>query len=173
MEKLYTVSKNKTGSWPWLRSWTPYCQVLFRSVQFSLTLCNPMNWSMPGLPVHHQLPEFTQTHVHRVGDAIQPPHPLLAPSPLPSIFPSIRVFSNGLFPTTGQSIGVGCHCLLQRQPFLLFCISFSWVWSWSLPPVQCQEPPSIVLRLIQALYLSDLIPWIYCHFHSIVIKDLI
>ena len=45
------------------------------------TLCNPMNHSMPGLPVHHQLLEFTQTHVHRAGDAIQPSHPLLSPSP--------------------------------------------------------------------------------------------
>ena len=50
-----------------------------------------MNLSTPGLPVHHQLPEFTQTHVHRVGDAIQPSHPLLL---LPLIPPSIRVFSN-------------------------------------------------------------------------------
>ena len=48
----------------------------------------------PGLPVHHQLPESTQTHVHCVGDAIQPSHPLSSPLPLPSIFPSIRVFSN-------------------------------------------------------------------------------
>ena len=45
------------------------------------TLCYPMNRSTPGLPVHHQLPEFTQTHVHRVGDAIQPSHPLSSPSP--------------------------------------------------------------------------------------------
>ena len=45
------------------------------------TLCSPMNRSMPGLPVHHQLPEFTQTHVHPVGDAIQPSHPLSSPSP--------------------------------------------------------------------------------------------
>ena len=58
------------------------------SVQFSSviqlcpTLCNPVNRSMPGLPVHHQLLEFTQTHVHQVGDAIQPSHPLSAPSPL-------------------------------------------------------------------------------------------
>ena len=57
------------------------------SVQFSSvtqscpTLCNPMNHSTPGLPIHHQLPEFTQTHVHRVGDAIQPSHALLSPSP--------------------------------------------------------------------------------------------
>ena len=57
------------------------------SVQFSSvaqlcpTLCDPMNCRTPGLPVHHQLPEFTQTHVHRVGDAIQPSHPLSFPSP--------------------------------------------------------------------------------------------
>ena len=59
------------------------------------TLRNPMDRSMPGLPVHHQLSEFAQTHVHQVGDAIQPSHPLLCPPLLlPSIFPSIRVFSN-------------------------------------------------------------------------------
>ena len=45
------------------------------------TLCNPMDCSMPGLPVHHQLLEFTQTHIHRVSDAIQPSHPLLSPFP--------------------------------------------------------------------------------------------
>ena len=45
------------------------------------TLCNPMNRSTPGLPVHHKLPEFTQTHAHRVGNAIQPSHPLSSPSP--------------------------------------------------------------------------------------------
>ena len=53
-----------------------------------------MNRSMPDLPVHHQLPEFTQTHVHRVGDAIHPSHPLSSPLLLPPIPPSIRVFSN-------------------------------------------------------------------------------
>ena len=53
-----------------------------------------MNHSTPGLPVHHQLPEFTQTHVHQVGDAIQPSHPLSSPSPPAPIPPSIRVFSN-------------------------------------------------------------------------------
>ena len=45
------------------------------------TLCNPMDCSMPGLPVHHQLPEIAQIHVHRVGDAIQPSHPLSSPPP--------------------------------------------------------------------------------------------
>ena len=57
---------------------TTSLSLLFSSVQFSL---NPMNRSMPGLPVHHQLPEFTQTHAHQVGDAIQPSHPLSSPSP--------------------------------------------------------------------------------------------
>ena len=58
------------------------------------TLCDSMDCSTPGLPVYHQLPEFTQTHVHRVSDAIQPSHPLSFPSPPPSIFPNIRVFPN-------------------------------------------------------------------------------
>ena len=63
------------------------------SIQFSSvaqlcpTLCDPMHCSTPGLPVHYQLPEFTQTHVHRVGDAIQPSHPLWSPS-LPASNPS-------------------------------------------------------------------------------------
>ena len=59
-------------------------QYSIRSDQISqscLTLCDPMNRSTPGPPVHHQLPEFTQTHVHRVCDAIQPSHPLASPSP--------------------------------------------------------------------------------------------
>ena len=74
------------------------CLFAFGSVQLSCSVVpdtlDPMNCSMPGLPVHHQLPEFTQTHIHRVGDAIQPSIlccPLLL---LPSIFHSIRVFSS-------------------------------------------------------------------------------
>ena len=69
--------------------------VQFNSVaQSCLTLCDPMNCSTPGLPVHHQLPEFTQTHVHRVSDVIQPSHPLSSPSP-PAPNPSQHeVFSN-------------------------------------------------------------------------------
>ena len=57
--------------------------ILFSSVQSlsCVRLCDPMNCSTPGLPVHHQLPEFTQTHVHRISDAIQPSHPLSSPSP--------------------------------------------------------------------------------------------
>ena len=75
-------------------------QISLSSVQFSSvtqlcpTLRNPMNRRTPGLPVHHQLPEFIQTHVHRVGDDIQPSHPLSSPSPSTPNPPSIRVFSN-------------------------------------------------------------------------------
>ena len=62
--------------------------------QLCPTLCDPMNCSMPGLPVHHQLPKFTQTHVHWVSDAIQPSHPLSSPSP-PALNPSQhQSFSN-------------------------------------------------------------------------------
>ena len=68
---------------------------VFSSVaQLCPTLCNPMNRSTPGLPVHHQLSEFTDTHVHRVSDAIQPSHSLSSPSPPPFIPSSIRAFSN-------------------------------------------------------------------------------
>ena len=66
----------------WRKAMTNLRSDQIRSVARScLTLCNPMNCSTPGLPVHHQLLEFTETHVHRVSDAIQPSHPLSSPSP--------------------------------------------------------------------------------------------
>ena len=69
------------------------CSVQFSSVtQSYLTLCNPMSCSMPGHPVHHQLLEFTQTHVYRVGDVTQPSHPLLSPLLLPTNPPNISLF---------------------------------------------------------------------------------
>ena len=79
--------------------------IQFSSVtQSCLTLCDPMNCSMPGLPVHQQLPEFTQTHIHWVSDAIQPSHPLSSPSP-PAPNPSQhQSFSmSQLFTWGGQS----------------------------------------------------------------------
>ena len=84
------------------------------SVQFSSdaqscpTLCDPMNHSMPGLPVHHQLPEFTQTHVRQVCDAIQPSHPSVAPfSYCSQSLPASGSFPmSQLFAWSGQSIGV-------------------------------------------------------------------
>ena len=70
-------------------------QVQFSSVtQSCLTLCNPMDSSMPGFPVLYQLPELAQTHVHSGGDAVQPSHPLPSSSPPAFYFPSIWVISN-------------------------------------------------------------------------------
>ena len=72
-----------------------FCVEFSLVTQWCPTLCDPTDCNTPGLPVHHQLPELTQTHVHRVGDAIQPSHPLSSPLLLPpSIFPNMRVFSN-------------------------------------------------------------------------------
>ena len=89
---------------------TEFCllrQSVSSVVQSCLTPCDPMNRSTPGLPVHHQLPEFTQTPVHRVGDAIQPSHPLSSPSP-PDPNPSQRQSfpMSQLFEWGGQSTGV-------------------------------------------------------------------
>ena len=68
---------NLFNKWCWENWSVQFSQV----TQLCSTLCDPMNHSKPGLPVHHQLPEFTQTHVHQVSDAIQSFHPLLSPSP--------------------------------------------------------------------------------------------
>ena len=83
------------------------------SVQFSSvaqscpTLCNPMDCSKPGFLVHHQLPEFTQTHVHLVGDAIQPSHPLLSHSlPTFNLSQHQRLSKSWFFASGGQRIGV-------------------------------------------------------------------
>ena len=104
MKVLHSICQQiwKTQQWPqdWKRSGfipipkkgnvkecSNYCTIALISVKFSSvtqscpTFCDPMNHSMPGFPVHHQLPEFTQTHVHQVSDANQPSHPLSSPSP--------------------------------------------------------------------------------------------
>ena len=93
-------------------------QVQFNSVtQLCPTLCDPMNCSTPGLPVHHKLPEFTQTHVHWVGDASQPFHPLLPPSP-PAPNPSQH---QGLFQWVNSS-----HDVAKVLEFQLQHQSFQW-----------------------------------------------
>ena len=84
--------------------------LIFLSVQFTQscpTLCDPVDCNMPGLPVHHQLPKLTQTHVHRVGDAIQPSHPVAPFSSCPQAFPAWGSFPvrSQLFISGGQSIG--------------------------------------------------------------------
>ena len=81
------------------------------------TLCDPMNCTTPGLPVHHQLPESSQTHVHGVGDAIQPSHPLLSPSP-PAPNPSQH---QGLFQWVNSS-----HEVTKVLEFQLQHQSFQW-----------------------------------------------
>ena len=79
------------------------------------TLCNPMNRSTPGLPVHHELPESTQTHVHWISDAIQPPHPLSSPSP-----PALSLSQHqGVFQRIGSShqVAKALEFQLQHQSF--------------------------------------------------------
>ena len=92
--------------------------IQFSSVtQSSPTLCDPMNRSTPGLPVHHQLPEFTQTHVHRVSDAIQPSHPLPSSfSSCPQCIPASGSFQmTQLFVSGGQTIGVSLASVLPMN----------------------------------------------------------
>ena len=111
------------------------------SVQFSSvtqlcpTLCDPMDCSMPGLPVRHQLQEFTQTHVCRVCDAIQPSHPLSSPSPLTPILPSIRIFSN-------EST---------------LCMRWPKYWSFSFNISPSKEHPGLISLKMDWLYIA------YCH----------
>ena len=115
----------------WIRLAHIMMDNLFYSVQFSSvsqsspTLCDPMNHSTPGLPVHHQFLEFTQTHVYRVCDAIQPSHPLLSPSPPAPIPPSIRVFSNE-------------STLRMRWPKY---------WSFSFSVIPSKEHPGLISRM--------------------------
>ena len=95
-----------------------YILIQFSSVTQSCpTLCDPMNCSTPELPAHHQLPEFTQTHVHWVGDAIQPSHPLLSPSP-PAPNPSQH---QGLFQKVSS-----LHEVAKVLEFQLQDQSFQW-----------------------------------------------
>ena len=102
------------------------CSVQFSSVTQSCpTLCNPMNCSTPGLPVHQQLPEFTQTHAHRVSDAIQPSPPLSSPSP-PAPNPSQH---QGLFQWINSlhEVEKVLELQLQHQSFLVqWSLNLSW-----------------------------------------------
>ena len=106
----------------------------FSSVaQLCLTLCDPMNRSTPGLPVHHHLPEFTQTQVHRVRDAIQPSHPRSSPSPPAPNPPSITVFSNDS----------------------TLCMRWLKYWSFSFSIISSKEIPGLISFRMDWLDLLD------------------
>ena len=148
----------------WGRQWNNYTNVqwiyvechLFSSVQSShsvVSLCDSMNCSMPGLPVHHQLPEFTQTHVHWVGDAMLSSHPLLSPSSALDLsqhqglfqwvsslhrWPKYWSFSFNISPynTLSNKYKV---CVFIIQSYLTLC-----------DPMDCTLPYSSVHRILQA-----------------------
>ena len=106
------------GRWI-LNHWNTSEILSFSSVTQSCpALCEPMDYNMPGLPVHHQLLEFTQTHVHRVGDAIQPSHPLSSPSP-PTFNPSQQ---QGVFRWVSS-----LHLVAKVLEFQLQHQSFQWI----------------------------------------------
>ena len=92
----------------------------FNSVaQSRPTLCNPMDCSTPGFPVHHQLPELAQTHAHQVGDAIQPSHPLSSPSPPSFNLSQHQGFFQGVssLPQVAKVLAYQLKCQLQHQSF--------------------------------------------------------
>ena len=152
-----------TDGFPWTTGQSKCLPMAFKSFRNSLyvqfisvtqlcpTLCDPMNHSMPGLPVHHHLPEFTQTHVHWVGDAIQPSHPLLSPfppAPNPSLVNNCMNVSNSFAAATAAKSHQSCPTLcdprdgspsgspvpgtLQARTLEWVAISFSNAWKWKV-----------------------------------------
>ena len=106
----FTVLFRSTISWKWVK---------MKATQSCPTLCNPMNRSTPGLPVHHHLPEFTQTHIHRVRDAIQPSYPQSPPSspaPNPSQHQSLFQWVNSLHEVAKVMEFQLWHHSFQRTP---------------------------------------------------------
>ena len=138
--------------------------VQFSSVQFSsfaqscLTLCNSMNCSMPGLPVHHQLLEFTQTHVHWVGDAIQPSHPLSSPFP-----PAFNLSQHSgsfqmsqLFASGSQSTGVSALTSVLPRTLRTDLLYYGLVGSPCSPADSQESSPTPQFKNINSSALSFL-----------------
>ena len=124
----YWFTKRHRVGCDWSNLSMYFCCSVARSY---LTVCNPMDCSMPGFPVLHQLPEFPQIHVHRVGDAIQPAHTLLSPSP-----PAFSLFQHlGLFQWISSSHQVAKVLELQLQLQSFQWLSFRTDW-FDLPAVQ-------------------------------------
>ena len=123
LKKTHSLQEQSKESWPpyrmgrasdWEDTKLDICEsaLLLFSSHSCPTVCNPVDWSIPGFPVLHSLLKFAQTHVHWFGDAIQPSHPLLHPSPSPLnlshwSFPMSWVFASG-----GQSIGASTSALV-------------------------------------------------------------
>ena len=149
---------NWGGYWV-LLEWVGPCPVQLSSVsQSCLTLCHTMESSTPGLPVHHQLPKFTQTQVHWAAGAIEPSHLLFPPSLSASIFPSIRVFSN-------ESV------LRIRQPkywSFSFNISpsneYSWLISFRIDCLDLLAVQGTLKNLLQYHSSKASIPWCSAYF---------
>ena len=147
--KRFVISIIQMGRTP--HTWRHWCSarlnnlpsVPFSSVaQLCLTLCDPMDCSTPGLPVHHQLPELTQTHVHWVGDAIQPPHPLSSRSP--------PAFSLSQHQGLSQWVS-SLHQVARALEFQLYQESFQWIfrtgflWDGLVTPVNWLDCPVLHL----------------------------
>ena len=109
------------------RFWTRLLKVKVKVAQLCLTLCDPMNHSTPGLSVHHQLPESTQTHVHRVSDAIQPSHLLSSPSSPALNLSQHQGLSQGV--SSSHQVAKGLELQLQHQSFQwIFRIDLLYDW---------------------------------------------
>ena len=105
--------------------------IQFSSAQSCPTLCDPLNRSTPGLPVHHQLPEFTHTHIYRVSDAIQPSHPLSSPSPPApnpspnqSLFQWVNFSHEVMTPKSYFLLSTIIHCHLVLSRWIFFMLYF-------------------------------------------------
>ena len=118
LRNLYASKEGTVRTGHGTMNWFQIGKVQFSSItQSCLNFCDPVNSSTPGFPVHHQLPELAQTHVHQVGDAIQLSHPF-CPLLLPSIFPSIRVFFNAVSDvSSSHQVAKVLELQLQHQSF--------------------------------------------------------
>ena len=136
--------------------------LVFWKIQFSsvaqscLALCDPMDCSTPGLPVHHQLPEFTHTHVHWVGDAIQPSHPLSSPSlPTFSLSQHLSLFK---WFSSSHEVAKVLEIQLQNQSFQWWTnfLQDWWIWSPCSPGHSQESSPTPQFKSINSSALSFL-----------------
>ena len=166
---LFCLQTQDQGLYQWVSSLHQVAKLLELQHQFSsveqlcLILCDPMDCSMPALPVHHQLPEFTQTHVNWVSDAIQPSHPLSSPSPIAFNLSQHQ----GLFQWVCSSHQVARVLELQHQTFQwIFRIDFFKDWLVGSPcsPRDSQEFSNTTVQKHQ-FFSAQLSWWSNSHIH--------